>query len=958
MKKIFISYSWDSDEHRLWVKNLADSLEQHQAIHVIWDGYDLDSLKDKNHYMESGIYEADNILVVTTEKYKNKADNRSGGVGIETFLSTAEHWNNLQEKGGTKIIQIKREDNSIPRYLSGHLYLDFTDDVYFTKRVQELLKLINGTNLYERPSKASTPIIRKSYELTKASDIIGMASKNRSQIISLQEGTDHSGSNKIKFEMWQTKTPTSENSYIVALHHNITISQTLNRIAEEIIKRKLKVDDITILRPREKSKSTASLHDILIEKGYTQFSSSEMTFDNYIWDYCIDSDFKHAEAPDIIEFYTNQDIIYENEKVSDTAVEYLKNELTSQSEFCASIIIGSGGIGKTSLCLSLANKLINEEVSKHVTVFIRSEDIRKHLEKNNISTATINSIYDIYELQAKYLGHSNIFDKNTFELSILTGNIIIIIDGLDELSSLFGDKFNIIEFLSSINKLHSELGSTRILLTSRESSFLSKDTLSDFNIKEYKLLGFDINKCQKYLNKRFNYYPDKDEIVAKILKLIDTCALSGGDRVIPFFVDVLSTIYDDNIRGGGENIDILLNNDPLPYYSLNNLNDHLIAAIFEREKKRHRFSISYTEMIELFKLLNQEIGESWPLAEVEEMIALIYDRQGEHIFECIKKNPLVTVNSKIIKYKYDFLHSYFNSLSLFELMESSRKSDNLPVVLAKANKDSYEFRELIKYYENDAARFIETAKEIISSLRVTPNSTTQEGKKENRVQTERIISSIENLILMCHHIKSSKRDEFSQDIRYIYDADNSKNINGLYIKGDLPAFNFARLSITNSKFRNYPKFLESNFEDSKFIYTEFSNCHNDRVISSTFLKADIDKNTCIMGDLENAVEMLNDKSKRNDELLLSEADKFLSSFYRNRFRENNAVHINFSNHFNGLRKKNLSKLIANSYLRIKVEKEVDVFYEIDDSFKPSVRKFLNDGLKDSKMKDFLHFVSQ
>ncbi|MGY3901338.1 TIR domain-containing protein [Aeromonas lusitana] len=958
MKKIFISYSWDSEEHRLWVKNLADTLEQYQSIHVIWDGYDLDSFIDKNLYMEKGVFDADIILVVTTKKYKEKADNRSGGVGIETFLSTAEHWRNLQENGKTKLIQIKREDDSSPRYLAGNLYIDFTKNIDFPENIKDLLSHIDGRNLFERPSKTPLPMIKRSYELTKASDIIGMASKNRVPIINLQEGTDHSGTNKIKFEMWKTKTPTSENSYVVALHHNIIISHTINRIADEIINRNITVDDVTILRPREKGRNTTTLYDVLSQRGYPKFSSTEMTYDKYIWNFCIDSEFKQAEAPDIIEFYTNQDIIYRGDKVSDTAVKYLKNELISQSEFSASIIIGSGGIGKTSLCLALANMLITEDVSKHVTVFIRSEDIRKHLEKNNITTASINSIYDIYELQAKYLGHSHIFDKNTFELSILTGNIIIIIDGLDELSSLFGDKFNVLEFFKSINKLYNELGATRILLTSRESSFLSEDILSNYNIKKYKLLGFDIDKCQRYLNRRFNDYINKDDVIPKIIKLIETCALSGGNRVIPFFVDVLSTIYEDNMNGGGENIDILLNQEPLPYYSLNSLNDHLIAAIFEREKKRHRFSISYIEMIDLFKMLNQDFGESWTMKNVEETSTLMYDRQGKHIYECIKKNPLLVVSGDTIKYKYDFLHSYFNSLSLFELLESNRKSSELPIILSKANKDSYEFRDLIKFYSSRAQNFIDIAKEIISTLRINEKGITQNDTKESKVHFERIISSIENLILMCHHIKASKRDEFSQDIRYIYGAESSNNINGLYIKGDLPPFNFSKLNISDSKFKNYPRFLESNFEESNFIYSEFSNCHNDKIPGSDFLKAKIDKNTCIMGDLENSFEMLNSISRKNDDLLLAETDKFLSSFYRNRFRENNLVHINFSNHFNGLRQKNLNRLIANSYLRIKAEKEVGTFYEINDSFKPSVRKFLNDGVRDSKMKEFLSFISQ
>ena len=67
--KVFISYSWDSPEHNAWVKKLADTLEEIEEIHVTWDGYDLDSLVDKNYFMEAGIYDADLLLVVTTAKY-------------------------------------------------------------------------------------------------------------------------------------------------------------------------------------------------------------------------------------------------------------------------------------------------------------------------------------------------------------------------------------------------------------------------------------------------------------------------------------------------------------------------------------------------------------------------------------------------------------------------------------------------------------------------------------------------------------------------------------------------------------------------------------------------------------------------------------------------------------------------------------------------------------------------
>ncbi|OBU07430.1 SEFIR domain-containing protein [Morganella psychrotolerans] len=95
--RVFISYSWDSGEHRDWVRKLADSLESDENFHVIWDGYDLDSFTDKNKFMEQAVFDSDYIVVVGTKQYKEKADDRRGGVGIETYLSAVAHWKKFRK---------------------------------------------------------------------------------------------------------------------------------------------------------------------------------------------------------------------------------------------------------------------------------------------------------------------------------------------------------------------------------------------------------------------------------------------------------------------------------------------------------------------------------------------------------------------------------------------------------------------------------------------------------------------------------------------------------------------------------------------------------------------------------------------------------------------------------------------------------------------------------------------
>ncbi|WP_265460745.1 SEFIR domain-containing protein, partial [Aeromonas salmonicida] len=61
-KKIFISYSWDNEVHKQWTLNLANQLEEYSELHITLDQYDLDSFSDKNHFMESGVFDNDYVI--------------------------------------------------------------------------------------------------------------------------------------------------------------------------------------------------------------------------------------------------------------------------------------------------------------------------------------------------------------------------------------------------------------------------------------------------------------------------------------------------------------------------------------------------------------------------------------------------------------------------------------------------------------------------------------------------------------------------------------------------------------------------------------------------------------------------------------------------------------------------------------------------------------------------------
>lgn len=788
-------------------------------------------------------------------------------------------------------------------------------------------------------------IPKKTYQLTKVSDIIGIGAKNRECIISIKNGTDFSGDNRIKYELWKIKNPGDTESYIIAVHHNINVQQTIERAFTKLKDAGCLKGNILILSPRE------NRTDLDIIQSTTDFNIIKKTYDEYVWEYCISSEFKSVIVPDIIDFYTQQEISDGN-KSYPSAVKHLTQLITkpqNNQNFSGHIIIGSGGIGKTSLCHSLANYL-NKKESTYITIFISSEDIRKYISKNGLNNLKINGLYDLYEIQSKHLEHINIFDRNTFELSLVSGKIIILIDGLDELVSIFGENFNIENFLHSIANLHNELGASRFILTTRQNPIISDELLENLQFNKFELLGFKIENCEKYLNQRFEKYQNSENIISKIINKIETSTLTNEQRIIPFFIDVISNIFEDNIESKSDaNLEIIIEDTPYP--SLNTLNDHLIFSIFNREKTRHKFSISAVEMLTIFIDLNIELTNIWLYDDIKNNIEILIETAPEKIIDALLKNPLLKQKeNKTYTLKYDFLQSYFNNLALFNFFEQEKINNDFIKTLTKLNKDSNEFKDIVI--------FLKSKENLPKTIKPIINELSEKYMMKTGKEKEKAIKFIEKIISLLSSINKNSPEDFNNSIREIYNTQEKNNtIKNLFINDDIHNLNFKDLKIMNSHFKNYPKFLKSNFTNSKFSYCNFENCHSDKFPNSNFLEATIDKSNCEIGDLEISYGALSKKSEENEIFAYEEMHKFLSSFYRGgAFRDNNKMHIRFSKHVSGLMTNNFDKLISNNIIIVSSKKEVDTFYAISETFKGSVRRFLNDGYKDSKIKNIYKII--
>ncbi len=144
--KVFISYSWDSPEHKLWVSSLATWLRQN-GIDIILDQWHVRGGEDLITFMERSIGEADRVIIICTENYAQKAKERSGGVGYENTLLTNELIKNL---GSYKFIPVIKQTNTpytIPSSLSTRLYYDLSGGQNYQDEARSLMMELHNISV-------------------------------------------------------------------------------------------------------------------------------------------------------------------------------------------------------------------------------------------------------------------------------------------------------------------------------------------------------------------------------------------------------------------------------------------------------------------------------------------------------------------------------------------------------------------------------------------------------------------------------------------------------------------------------------------------------------------------------------------------------------------------------------------------------------------------------------------
>ncbi|WP_281214376.1 toll/interleukin-1 receptor domain-containing protein [Shewanella insulae] len=153
--KVFISYSHDSQEHKKWVLDLATRL-RNSGVDAIIDQWELRPGDDLPHFMETHLADSDYVVMVCTDKYVEKANAGTGGVGYEKMIITADLLSNIDSN---KIVPVIRQfgTHDVPTFLKTKLFVNFSKDDDYEFSFDELVRTFHNSPIFKKPEIGNNP---------------------------------------------------------------------------------------------------------------------------------------------------------------------------------------------------------------------------------------------------------------------------------------------------------------------------------------------------------------------------------------------------------------------------------------------------------------------------------------------------------------------------------------------------------------------------------------------------------------------------------------------------------------------------------------------------------------------------------------------------------------------------------------------------------------------------------
>ncbi len=158
--KVFLSYSWSSQEHKIRVRNWADRL-LNDGIEVVFDEYDLQEGHDIFAFMEKMVNDESvtHVLVFSDKSYSGKADSRKAGVGTESQIISKKIYEQTEQSKFIPIVcEFDEEGNPyLPTFLRSRKYINFSSHELVNKNWKGLIRTLYGQPTHRKPDRGEPP---------------------------------------------------------------------------------------------------------------------------------------------------------------------------------------------------------------------------------------------------------------------------------------------------------------------------------------------------------------------------------------------------------------------------------------------------------------------------------------------------------------------------------------------------------------------------------------------------------------------------------------------------------------------------------------------------------------------------------------------------------------------------------------------------------------------------------